>query len=73
MKKTASYRSGIFVLRSALVLVCVALSVFLGFLAFAANPGSGTITPSTATSVTWTGTGTGVPPAAGGEAERSGD
>ena len=69
MKKTASYRSGIFVLRSALGLVCLALSVFLGFLAFAANPGSGTITPSTATSVTWTGTGTGVPPAAGGEAD----
>jgi len=69
MKKTASHHSGIFVLRSVLAVVCLALSAFLAFMAFAASPDSGTITPSTATNVTWTGTGTGVPPAAGGEAD----
>ncbi len=36
---------------------------------FAANPSSGTVTPSTTTDVTWTGTALGVPPAAGGEVD----
>ena len=37
------------------------------FLAGAANPGSGTLTPSTATPLTWNGTGSGIPPTGGGE------
>src|SRR3954469_23692171 len=69
MKKTASKYSGIFVTRCSLAVALVGLSAFLGFLAFAATPPAGTITPATAGNITWTGTGTGVPPAAGGEAD----
>ena len=66
MKKTASHQSGIFILRSALAFVFLALSAFLGILAFAANPGSGTIGPA-GPNLAWDGTASGVPPTGGGE------
>ena len=66
MKKFASNQSGIFILRSVLVCGCLTLSALLGFLAFAADPPAGTISPSGPT-LTWNGTGTGTPPTGGGE------
>jgi len=56
----------IVILRSVLAFSFLALSVLLGFLALAANPPTGTISPSGPT-LTWAGTGTGAPPTGGGE------
>jgi hypothetical protein len=66
MKKNASHRSAIFLVRCAVALAFLALSAFLGFLAFAADPAAGNIGPSGPT-ITWLGTGTGTPPTGGGE------
>jgi hypothetical protein len=67
MKKTASsHQSGFFIIRCAVAFAFLALSAFLGFLAFAADPAAGTIGPSGPT-ITWNGTGTGTPPTGGGE------
>src|SRR4051812_48766593 len=66
MKKPAPARSGIFILRLVLALGFFSVSALVGFLAFAAEPESGSIGPSGAT-VTWAGTGTGTPPTGGGE------
>jgi hypothetical protein len=66
MKKCATDQSGIFLLRSILACGFLALSALLGFLAFAADPPAGTISPTGAT-LTWVGTGTGAPPTGGGE------
>jgi hypothetical protein len=66
MKKNSSDESGIFILRSILACACLALSALLGFLAIAADPPEGTISPSGPT-LTWTGTGAGAPPTGGAE------
>jgi hypothetical protein len=66
MKKTALDQSGIFIVRCALSLTFLALSAFLGFLAFAADPGTGTIGPS-GPDLTWSGTASGLPPTGGAE------
>lgn len=56
-----------FRLRTTLASTLILGAGVFAFIAFAANPPSGTITTSTVTPVTWTGTATGIPPAAGGE------
>jgi hypothetical protein len=66
MKKPASHRSGIFTLRIVLSCGLLTLAGLIGFLAFAADPPAGNISPSGPT-LTWTGTGTGAPPTGGGE------
>ena len=64
--KTSSNQSGIFLLRTVLACAFLALSVLLGFLAFAAEPSGGTIGPS-GPALTWNGTAPGTPPTGGGE------
>ncbi len=64
--KTASGQSGILLLRTVLACAFLTLSAVIGFLAFAANPASGTIGPSGPT-LTWNGTAPGTPPTGGGE------
>ena len=66
MKTTSSKQCGIFILRSILAFSFLTLSVGLGFLALAANPPAGTITPA-GPSRAWTGTASGIPPTGGGE------
>ncbi|PZR71333.1 MAG: hypothetical protein DLM73_16165 [Chthoniobacterales bacterium] len=68
LKKISSNQSGLSILRLALASSFVTLSGLLGFLAFAAAPPSGTVSPN-GPNVAWAGTGTGVPPAAGGEGD----
>jgi hypothetical protein len=65
-KKHSPKESGIFLLRVALACTFLMLSALLGFLAFAADPASGTIGPS-GPGLTWSGTAPGVPPTGGAE------
>ncbi len=65
MRKNPISESGSFTPRLLLGCALVGMSALLAALSFAANPSSGTISPS-GPALTWVGTGTGVPPAAGG-------
>ena len=65
MRKKPVSESGLFTPRVLLGCALVSASALLAALSFAANPASGTISPSGPT-LTWQGTGTGVPPAVGG-------
>ncbi|MEP6871397.1 MAG: hypothetical protein ABI939_06045 [Anaerolineaceae bacterium] len=68
MKNFSSSQSGIFNVRVAVAVVLCTFAAALGWLSFAANPPSGTITTA-GPAVTWNGTsGTGAP-TAGGESE----
>src|SRR5215212_7492462 len=66
MKPNMPGRSGIVALRLIVAGSCLALSAFVGFLAFAADPSGATIGPSGPT-VTWAGTAPGTPPTGGAE------
>lgn len=65
MQKPPSTESGFSRLRVLSAVVLCTIGAGFALISFAANPSSGTISPSGPT-LTWQGTGTGVPPAAGG-------
>ncbi|MEP6808787.1 MAG: hypothetical protein ABI992_00965 [Chthoniobacterales bacterium] len=65
-KSKSSETSGVFLLRAALAAALVFASALLGFLALAASPTGGTISPA-GPNLTWTGTAPGVPPTGGAE------
>lgn len=67
MKKTTAIYSGLVILRLVVACACVTISALLGLLALAADPPSGTISPS-GPNLTWNGTASGIPPTGGGEA-----
>ena len=67
MQTTPPTESGFSRLRVLFAFVLCTFGLGLAFVSFAANPSTGTITPSSTTDVTWQGTASGVPPAAGGE------
>jgi hypothetical protein len=65
MKRNSPDQTGFLNGRIALAIVLFSLSSSLTWLAFAANPATGTITPTTATPVAWVGTATGLSDANG--------
>ncbi|MEY2549000.1 MAG: hypothetical protein QOD64_1582 [Verrucomicrobiota bacterium] len=68
MKNNPSPETGRSGFRVVLACAFISLSGVLAFLALAANPPAGTISPA-GPNLTWTGTGSGVPPAVGGEGD----